>query len=314
MSMTDPADGRHDVICFSSIDWDLLWQGHHEIAVTLAARGHRVLFVENTGVRPPGLRDMPRLRQRIRNWRRGARGFRQDRENLVVYSPLLLPFPYSSMARRVNRALLLRALRSWTGPSGLGTPDRLDLPPHAPGPRSDPRTGSRAHRLLLRQRLRRELPGGATHHPQRDTSVRGGGPGVRQLGDAPGPRRPARATTSTCSRSGSTSGCSRRHARRPPSCRRISSRSSGRWWDTSEACTGGWIRTFWRRSPRGCPRRASSSWAPSRPRSPGWPGVRTCISSGRGRTRRCRATSGDSTWVWFPTAWLRTRPTSIPPS
>ena len=116
------ATGRHDVICFSSLDWDVLWQGHHEIAVTLAARGHRVLFVENTGVRPPGLRDMPRLCQRIRNWRRGARGFRQERENLVVYSPLLLPFPYSSMARRVNRALLLRALRSWMGPSGSGRP------------------------------------------------------------------------------------------------------------------------------------------------------------------------------------------------
>jgi glycosyltransferase involved in cell wall biosynthesis len=112
--------GRHDVICFSSIDWDLLWQGHHEIAVTLAARGHRVLFVENTGVRHPGLRDMPRLRQRIRNWRRGVRGFRQERENLVVYSPLLLPFPYSSVARRVNHALLLRALRSWGGPAGSG--------------------------------------------------------------------------------------------------------------------------------------------------------------------------------------------------
>ena len=120
--MRPPATERHDVICFSSIDWDLLWQGHHEIAVTLAARGHRVLFVENTGVRHPGFRDLPRLRQRVRNWRRGARGFRQERENLVVYSPLLLPFPYSSMARRVNRALLLRALRAWTGPSRSGLP------------------------------------------------------------------------------------------------------------------------------------------------------------------------------------------------
>ena len=116
--MTDPADRRHDVICLSSIDWDLLWQGHHEIAVTLAARGHRVLFVENTGVRPAGLRDIPRLRQRIRNWRRGTRGFRRERENLFVYSPLLLPFPYSSMARRINHAVMLRTLGAWMGPSG----------------------------------------------------------------------------------------------------------------------------------------------------------------------------------------------------
>ena len=111
----DLAGGRHDVICLSSIDWDLLWQGHHEIAVALAARGHRVLFVENTGVRRPGLRDVPRLLQRVRNWRRGAGGFRRERENLDVCSPLLLPFPYSSAARRINRALLLRTLRAWTG-------------------------------------------------------------------------------------------------------------------------------------------------------------------------------------------------------
>ena len=62
-------------------------------------------------------------------------------------------------------------------------------------------------------------------------------------------------------------------------------RSAGPSSDTSGACTGGWIRIFWSPSRRGCPRRASSSWAPSRQRSRGWPGVRTCISSGRGRTR-----------------------------
>ena len=35
---------------------------------------------------------------------------------------MLLPFPYSSTARRVNRAILLRALRSWTGSSRSGRP------------------------------------------------------------------------------------------------------------------------------------------------------------------------------------------------
>ena len=57
-----------DILCISSIDWDFIWQGHQEIMSTLAAEGHRVLFVENTGVRSPNLRDLPRLRQRIRNW------------------------------------------------------------------------------------------------------------------------------------------------------------------------------------------------------------------------------------------------------
>ena len=102
-----------DILYFSSIDWDFLWQGHQQIAVTLAANGNRVLFVENTGVRPPRLGDLPRLRRRLLNWWRGIKGFRQEQENLFVYSPLILPFPYSWVARRVNCLLLLRALRRW---------------------------------------------------------------------------------------------------------------------------------------------------------------------------------------------------------
>ena len=54
-----------DVICLSSIDWDFIWQGHQEIMARLAASGHRVLFVENTGVRPVRWSDLPRLKSRL---------------------------------------------------------------------------------------------------------------------------------------------------------------------------------------------------------------------------------------------------------
>jgi hypothetical protein len=74
-----------DILCISSIDWDFIWQGHQEIMTMLAANGCRVLFVENTGVRRPTLRDLPRLRQRVRNWWRGIEGFRQEREALFAY-------------------------------------------------------------------------------------------------------------------------------------------------------------------------------------------------------------------------------------
>ena len=46
-----------DIICISSIEWDFLWQGHQEITSRLAQAGNRVLYIENTGVRSPGLRD-----------------------------------------------------------------------------------------------------------------------------------------------------------------------------------------------------------------------------------------------------------------
>jgi len=113
---------RRDVVCISSIDWDFIWQGHQEIMSTLADEGHRVLFVENTGVRAPRVRDLPRVGQRIRNWWRGTKGFREERPNLFVYSPLLLPLPYSRVARTVNRFLLARALRRWMRATGFFQP------------------------------------------------------------------------------------------------------------------------------------------------------------------------------------------------
>ena len=111
-----------DVLCVSSIDWDFIWQGHQEIMSRLAAAGHRVLFVENTGVRAPKVRDLPRVRQRIRNWWRGTKGFREERSNLFVYSPLLLPLPYFWLARWINRTLMSRALRRWMDAVGFHRP------------------------------------------------------------------------------------------------------------------------------------------------------------------------------------------------
>ena len=103
----------HNIICISSIDWDFIWQGHQQIMSTLAAQGNNVLFLENTGARRPTLRDVPRLRHRIRNWWRGTKGFRREQEGLFVYSPLVLPFPYSRMARWINRYIVVRAIRRW---------------------------------------------------------------------------------------------------------------------------------------------------------------------------------------------------------
>ena len=111
-----------DILCVSSIDWDFIWQGHQEIMSRMAAQGHRVLFVENTGVRAPKVRDLPRVRQRIRNWWRGTKGFREERPNLFVYSPLLLPLPYFWLARAFNRWLLSRALRRWMEAVGFSRP------------------------------------------------------------------------------------------------------------------------------------------------------------------------------------------------
>ena len=111
-----------DILCISSIDWDFIWQGHQEIMSTLAAQGHRVLFLENTGVRRLRLSDVPRLRSRVRNWSKGTGGFREERPNLFVFSPLVLPGPYSRIIRRINRFLLLRSIRRWMRATGFNRP------------------------------------------------------------------------------------------------------------------------------------------------------------------------------------------------
>ena len=104
---------RHDILCFSSIDWDFVWQGHQEIMTTLARQGHRVLFVENTGVRNPQWRDIPRIQRRLMNRHRSLQGFQKIEENLYLFSPLVLPFPYWRLAQWINRLWVVSALRRW---------------------------------------------------------------------------------------------------------------------------------------------------------------------------------------------------------
>jgi len=111
-----------DIICISSIDWDFVWQGHQEIMSAFAKAGNRVLFIENTGIRAPNFSDMTRLKKRVIAWFKSARGFRKEAENLYVYSPLILPFPYSRLAHWFNRRLLTRPIRNWMKVMGFSRP------------------------------------------------------------------------------------------------------------------------------------------------------------------------------------------------
>ena len=102
---------NHTIVCLSSIDWDFLWQGHQQIMSALAAQGNRVLFVESTGVRAPVLRDLPRLWRRLCVAGRGNVQRRPRPDNLRVYSPLVLPLPYSRVARAINQPVMQRTIR-----------------------------------------------------------------------------------------------------------------------------------------------------------------------------------------------------------
>lgn len=100
------------IVCLSSIDWAFNWQIPQEVASAFAGSGNRVLFIENTGVRRPSIKDAARLRDRFRNWRRAA-GVTSTAQGPDILSPLLLPFPYARGAVAVNERILVRAIRAW---------------------------------------------------------------------------------------------------------------------------------------------------------------------------------------------------------
>jgi uncharacterized SAM-binding protein YcdF (DUF218 family) len=95
---------------------------HQQLATALVESGHRVLFIENTGVRAPRAGDFSRISSRIRNWIKSTRGFFDIQENLTVFSPIFIPLPYSRLALIINRFLLSRSIEKWMRIEGYQSP------------------------------------------------------------------------------------------------------------------------------------------------------------------------------------------------
>lgn len=101
-----------------------MWQGHQEIASRLAAAGNRVLYIENMGVRAPGLGDASRIAERLQNWARARRssGVRQVAANIYVCSPLVCPPFGSKLSTTLNRRFFLPALKRAADKLGFRDP------------------------------------------------------------------------------------------------------------------------------------------------------------------------------------------------
>ena len=97
------------VVIVSSIDWNFNWQGPQEIARRLSESGCRVLYIENTGIRSPKLKDSGRVYRRIRNWFSNSflRKSGNEQQNLFVHSPLVLPPFGSKFQRLLNQTIFL---------------------------------------------------------------------------------------------------------------------------------------------------------------------------------------------------------------
>lgn len=104
-----------DIILFSTADWDNpFWTNKQHIATILAEKGFRVLYVESVGLRRPtaARKDFSRILRRLK---KSLGGVRRVRENIWVYSPLVLPLHSSATVRLLNREILVNAIRfySW---------------------------------------------------------------------------------------------------------------------------------------------------------------------------------------------------------
>ena len=96
----------NNYIIFSSVDWTTHWQLHHQLTTSLISSGKKVLFVENTGIRSVNVGDIGRIGERISNWKKSLHGFSSiDDGNLTIYSPILLPFPYSKISLFFNKRI-----------------------------------------------------------------------------------------------------------------------------------------------------------------------------------------------------------------
>lgn len=99
-----------DIVLLSTADWDNpFWTNKQHVAVELARRGHRVLYIDSLGLRRPSAstRDIRRIARRVR---KALRAPREVRKGLWVWSPFALPFHGNPIGRGVTRGLLERGL------------------------------------------------------------------------------------------------------------------------------------------------------------------------------------------------------------
>jgi glycosyltransferase involved in cell wall biosynthesis len=108
-----------DIVLLSTADWDNpFWTNKQHVACELARCGYRVLYVESLGLRRPSAsaQDMGRIWRRLKS---GLRPPRQMRDNLWVWSPLVIPLQKYAWVRALNRGLVQLGLSGWSKYLGL---------------------------------------------------------------------------------------------------------------------------------------------------------------------------------------------------
>jgi glycosyltransferase involved in cell wall biosynthesis len=105
------------IIAFSK-DWNEDHTSNHHVLRELA-KTRRVLWLNSLATRKPKLssaRDLMKIRRKLGEFTQGAVNVEND---LWVATPLVLPLPYSSVARVLNRQILRFQLQAWRRQLGI---------------------------------------------------------------------------------------------------------------------------------------------------------------------------------------------------
>ncbi len=99
-------------VLFSTADWGHKYLTNKQhVTVSLAERGYKVLYVESIGIRQPGMnsQDISRIFKRLL---KGLIPVRKVRENVWVYSPLIIPFKHhTKTVKFINNLILSSVIR-----------------------------------------------------------------------------------------------------------------------------------------------------------------------------------------------------------
>ncbi|WP_342594589.1 glycosyltransferase [Salinicola lusitanus] len=113
---------KFDIVMLSTADWDNpFWTNKQHVARELARRGHRVFYINSLGLRQPSFNrsDMKRIAARLKSFFSRPR---HVEENVIVWSPIVIPLQRFSLVRRINRFSLGLMIRLLTRCHGFRNP------------------------------------------------------------------------------------------------------------------------------------------------------------------------------------------------
>jgi glycosyltransferase involved in cell wall biosynthesis len=103
----------YDIILLSTADWDSpFWTNKQHVAVQLTKRGNRVFYIDSLGLRRPSAtsQDINKIYKKVK---KAFQKPRQVKENLWVWSPIILPFQSKDFIRKFNFYVLNKWLDFW---------------------------------------------------------------------------------------------------------------------------------------------------------------------------------------------------------